>query len=287
VTESGFGADGRSALYPPGPAGGAPGSASTAWFSTLRTVLEQLGAQNRRAETRSEPDLTDTLDMSATVSLEGDAVGGRAGERRVLLDRLRARSPEAADVPADRLDELLATHRAQISSLADSFGLDRATLLTALGRGLVPGELDPVVASAVAAGVPELLGVIGSGSVAVERDGRGTTLIAAATVDAPTGPVRLTGEHWERRGLTDVWLCAVPADPDPLGTAQNLFERILPQIGVLRAHLRTSERRRLHIGIQAVAPDADPELVMGRLAGWRSAVGQLSAGFVQIIWEQA
>jgi hypothetical protein len=44
---------------------------------------------------------------------------------------------------------------------------------------------------------------------------------------------------------------------------------------------------RVHVGLQAIVPDADPDLILGRLEGWRSAVGQLSPGTVDIVWEQA
>jgi hypothetical protein len=312
-----------SALYP-------PGNAPTAWFGTLRTVLEQLGAE---AGPAPSADLAETLDaampdrdptagadLAETVVLDEateptDATDAtdpaepwrpapeseaahRAGIPRphqaaasaaaeALAERLRAVSPEAADVPPDLLRDLLAAHDHEIDSLTRAFGLDAPTLLVTLGRGLLPGELDPVAAAAVTAQVPELRGVISSGSVSVYRDDRNTTLIAATTVGDPTGPVRLTDDYWEQNGMTDVWLCAVAPGPAPITTARALFERILPQAGVLRAHLRTSERRRLHVGLQAVAADADPDLVMGRLEGWRSAVEQMESGLVDVVWEQA
>ena len=293
-----------SALYP-------PGNATAAWFSTLRTVLERLGAESAPPR----PDLAETMDAdlidAETVETESfhtevpdadlaetqvlDAPTGAPNAppsptlaaAEALAERLRAVSPEAADVPPDLLRDLLAEHEARISNLTHAFGLDAPTLLVTLGRGLLPGELDPVAAAATAAGVPDLRGVISSGSVSVYRDDRATTLIAATTVGAPTGPVRLTDAYWELNGMTDVWLCAVAPGPAPVATAQALFERVLPQSGVLRAHLRTSEQRRLHVGLQAVATDADPDLVMGRLEGWRSAVEQLESGLVDIVWEQA
>lgn len=246
-----------SALYP------GAGGRGVAWFRTLRAVLEQLEpAENGSAAADAEPE-------------PGPG----------LADRLRELSPEAAEVPHEALAELLAEHHFRIAGLCHAFGLDPAALLTALGRGQEPGELDPATAEAAAAGAAGLADLIASGSVTVRRDGRSTTLIAALTVGEARGPVRLAEAHWDRQGPADVWLCAVRPQGRPVDTGRALLERILPQIGVLRAHLRASGESSLHIGLTAVDPAADPDLVAARLEAWRAAVEQL--GPPAIVWEQA
>jgi hypothetical protein len=291
-----------SALYPAAEGRGA------AWFRTLRAVLERM----ERSESPAGPgaagsahaadaaDITDAADVADTAHAapsagsEPDAVweprGGAGTAPQTAPDpslpgRLRRLCPEAAEVPPDALDGLLAGHAGRIAELCRAFGLGAGPLLTALGRGLEPGELDASTAEAVADGAEGLGDLIASGSVTVRRDGRSTTLIAALTVGDTRGPVRLGGEPWERRGLTDVWLCAVRPQSRPVDTGRALLERILPQIGVLRAQLRAVGDRELHIGLHSVDPAADADLVAARLEAWRSAVEQL--GPPAIVWEQA
>ena len=273
-----------SALYP------AAESRGAAWFRTLRAVLERM----ERAESPAAPGHPGSAATDGSEGAESDAVwetvpepgaAPRTGLDPALPGRLRLLCLEAAEVPPDALDGLLAGHAGRVAELCNAFGLDAAPLLTALGRGLEPGELDPTTAGAAADGADGLGDLIASGSVTVRRDGRSTTLIAALTVGDARGPVRLAGEPWERRGLTDVWLCAVRPQGRPVDTGKALLERILPQIGVLRAQLRAVGDRELHIGLHSVDPAADADLVAARLEAWRSAVEQL--GPPAIVWEQA
>ena len=52
-----------------------------------------------------------------------------------------------------------------------------------------------------------------------------------------------------------MWLCAVPATDAPLNAAQAALERILPHVGVGRAHIRHHARRAL---ASRPAPTARP-----------------------------
>ena len=256
-----------SALYP------APSPAATAWHATLRATLARLAGQVR-----------DGLPIDV----------------ETVAAQLVSGSPEAAElgeVVAATLEEF----EAVISGLTEAFGLVPATLLIALGRGEEVGELDPVVAGALAE-VPEIRALTSSGTVTIEKDGLSTTLIAGTTVGAPVGPVRIP---WPDRD--DVWLCAVAGAGAPVVAARAALERILPQVGVGRAHLRTGWAERpgsgrsgsgpgssgngnatpLHAALLTIDPAADPDLVMARLEGWRAALEQLHRGAVAIRWEQS
>lgn len=263
-----------------GSRGGSRGEAS----ADARSDPQDGDRAHRHEASGPSPDPDSTPDPGPP-SAPGPAAAPGTASGPDLAARLRALGPEASEVPPDALDALLAAHAARIAGLAAAFGLDAATLLTALGRGHEPGELDPSTAEAAAAGAAELGGLIASGSVTVRRDGRSTTLIAALTVGDALGPVRLADPYWEDRGLPDVWLCAVRPQGRATDTSRALLERILPQIGVLRANLRAVGDRELHIGLHAVDPAADPELVVARLEAWRSAVEQVGAP--AIVWEQA
>jgi hypothetical protein len=212
-------------------------------------------------------DLAGTVPATAPVDVEA------------LAAHLKTEAPEAAELPGETLRAALRENAATISGLIAAFGLRPATVVIALGRGQPLGELDPVVAAALGE-VPEIDNLTSSGTVTIEKDGRSTTLVAATTVGPPLGPVRI---RWPDRD--DVWLCAVPA-ADPLVAAHAALARILPQAGVLRSAVRTAPAA-LHAALLAVDPAADPELVMGRLEGWRTAVEQLHRGAVAIHWEQA
>jgi len=273
-----------SALYP------TPSPAAMAWLVTLRTTLRKLGD-----EVRSAP----PIDVETVAA------------------QLKSELPEAAELGSG-LDAVLAEFEPTISGLTAAFGLRPATILIALGRGEPLGELDPVVAEAMGQ-VPELTPLTSSGTVTIAKDGRATTLIAATTIGPPTGPLRLA---WPDR--EDVWLCAVPAS-EPLATARAALARILPHVGVSRADIRegfrragpaggparpaeppgpaagnsenaseresqgsqTSTPRTLHAALRTIDPAADPDLVLARLEGWRTAVEQLHRGAVEIHWEQA
>lgn len=261
-----------SALYP------APSPAAATWLATLRTALASLADQVRAAP---------PIDVeSVAVQLESEA-------------------PEAAEL-GDTLLPTLEEFEPVISGLAAAFQMRSPAILIALGRGQEIGELDPVVAAA-SGRVPELRSLTSSGTVTIEKDGRSTTLVAATTVAAPTGPVRVA---WPDRD--DVWLCAVPAAAAPVLTARAALERILPHVGVSGARLRAgtvtdartdtrtdgasgpgagtgpeSPSTALHAALVAVDPTADPDLVMARLEGWRTALEQLHRGAVTIHWEQA
>jgi hypothetical protein len=239
-----------SALYP------APSPAATAWLSTLRAALAGLAGQVR---------LGPPIDVDSVAA------------------HLESESPEAAELGA-ALTATLDEFKATISGLTAAFGLFPSTLLIALGRGEEVGELDPVVASALGE-VAEIKALTSSGTVTIEKDGRSTTLVAATTVAAPAGPIRVA---WPDRD--DVWLCAVRAAPTPVLTARAALERILPHAGVQRARLgitATEPHAALHAALVTIDPTADPDLVMARLEGWRAALEQLHRGAVTIHWEQA
>jgi hypothetical protein len=280
-----------SALYP------APSPAATTWLATLRTTLARLA---------------DQVDQDLPIDAE------------TLATQLESQSPEAAEL-GDALTATLEEFEPVISGLTAAFGLVPSTLLIALGRGEEIGELDPVVAGALGE-VEEIRALTSSGTVTIEKDGRSTTLIAATTVGAPIGPVRIS---WPDRD--DVWLCAVTstntstntsrgtgasADAPVLATRAAL-KRILPHVGVSRAHLRSDPAGRtgdatpaahegsqdsphhnpdthpasrptaLHAALLSIDPTADPDLVMARLEGWRAALEQLHRGAVAIRWEQS
>lgn len=265
-----------SALYP------APSPAAVTWLTTLRAALASLGNQVPRASP------TDVETLAA--QLESD-------------------SPEAAEL-GDRLRAMLEEFGGVIGGLAAAFGLPPSTMLIALGRGEEIGEIDPIVAEKLAE-VADLRPLTSSGTVTIEKDGRSTTLIAATTVTAAVGPVRIP---WPDRD--DVWLCAVPAGTAPGAAAQGVqatqraqaaratqaaLERILPHIGVIRAHIRTTpatttapHRFRepddrpavLQVSLLMIDRTADPDLVMARLEGWRAALEQLHRGTVAILWRQ-
>lgn len=243
-----------SALYP------APSPAATAWHATLRATLASLADQVRH----TSPIDTETL----ATQLESD-------------------SPEAAEL-GEVLIATLVEFETVIGGLAAAFGVMPSTMLIALGRGEEIGEIDPVVAAGMGV-VAEVRALTSSGTVTIEKDGRSTTLIAATTVVPPTGPARIS---WPDRD--DVWLCAVPAAATPALTARAALERILPHVGVVRAHLSTlpaaqatASPTALHVALLAIDPTADPDLVMARLEGWRAAVEQLHRGAVAVHWEQA
>lgn len=247
-----------SALYP------APSPAATAWLTTARTTLASLADQVRQAP----PIVVETLAAA-----------------------LESESAEAAEL-GDALLSMVEEFQTVIGGLAAAFGLVPSTLVIALGRGEEIGEIDPVVAAALGE-VREIRAVTSSGTVTIEKDGRSTTLIAATTVAAPVGPVRVP---WPDRD--DVWLCAVSAAGAPVLAARAALERILPHVGVGRAHLRTAHAEHpahapqaaptaLHAALLTIDPTADPDLVMARLEGWRAALEQLHRGAVTVHWEQA
>lgn len=238
-----------SALYP------TPSPTATAWLSMLRTTLADLAGH------------ADRMPVTAP------------GEVENLAARVRTEAPEAAELSGRTLEAVLRRYEPVVNGLAAAFGLRPATVVIALGRGQPLGELDPLVAAAMGR-VPEISTLTSSGTVTIEKDGRSTTLIAATTVGPPVGPVRVP---WPDRD--DVWLCAVPA-AGPLVAARAALARILPQAGVLRSAVRTAPAA-LHAALLAVEPAADPELVMARLEGWRTALEQLHRGAVAIHWEQA
>jgi hypothetical protein len=268
-----------SALYP------APSPAATTWLATLRTALASLADQVL---------VVPRIDMES------------------VAFHLESESPEAAEL-GDALLPTLDEFEPTISGLAVAFRMWPSAILIALGRGQEIGEMDPVVAAA-SGRVAEIRSLTSSGTVTIEKDGRSTTLVAATTVAAPTGPVRVA---WPDRD--DVWLCAVPAAAAPVLTARASLERILPHVGVSRARLRTgggtgtgsgdftrpgtgsgtatdagtptdgrhTAPTALHAALMAIDPAADPDLVMARLEGWRTALEQLHRGAVTIHWEQA
>ena len=247
-----------SALYP------APSPAATAWLATLRSTLTSLADQVR---------------LGPPVDVE------------ILAASMESDSPEAAEL-GDALTATLTEFAPVISGLTEAFGLLPSTLLIALGRGAEIGELDPVVAPLVGE-VADIRSLTSSGTVTIARDGRSTTLIAATTVGSATGPVRI---DWPDRD--DVWLCAVPAAASPALTAQAALERILPHVGVVRAHLRalpallvpsalpSGHVATLQAALLRIDPAADPDLVMARLEGWRTALEQLHRGAVAVHWKQ-
>ncbi|GAA2044964.1 hypothetical protein GCM10009839_55960 [Catenulispora yoronensis] len=240
-----------SALYP------TPSPPATAWLATLRATL---------------------------ANLVGQVPGGPPVDPESLAAHVESAAPEAAEVGAEVLAETLREYGSTISGLTAAFGLRPAAIVVALGRGEELGELDPVVAQALDQ-VPELAALTSSGTVVIAKDGRATTLIAATTVGPALGPLRL---DWPDRD--DVWLCAVPSGAGPLAAARAALARILPQAGVPRSELRAvpdTHPQTLHVALRTVDPAADPELVMARLEGWRTAVEQLHRGDVAIHWEQA
>ncbi|NUR58910.1 MAG: hypothetical protein HOV87_09565 [Catenulispora sp.] len=241
-----------SALYP------TPSPTATAWLSRLRGTLATLD---------DLPDLADKVPATGTVDVE------------TLAAQLKAEAPEASELPGETLEAALRQYEAAINGLTSAFGLRPATVVIALGRGQPLGELDPLVAAAMGQ-VAEINTLTSSGTVTIEKAGRSTTLIAATTVGPPVGPLRVP---WPDRD--DVWLCAVPA-ADPLRSAHEALARILPQTGVLRSAVRAAPAA-LHAALLTVDPAADPELVMARLEGWRTALEQLHRGAVTIHWEQA
>ncbi|NUR28723.1 MAG: hypothetical protein HOV83_23265 [Catenulispora sp.] len=236
-----------SALYP------TPSPTATAWLATLRATLAELG---------------------------GEVPAAAGIDEETLVAQLEAEAPEAAELGAE-LGATIREFRRIIRGLTAAFGIRPATVVIALGRGQALGELDPVVAQAIGQ-VPELAPLTSSGTVTIEKDGRATTLIAGTTVGPPVGPVRV---RWPDR--EDVWLCAVPA-AEPFSAARAALERILPHVGVPRARISAgSPAHTLHAALLTVDPAADPDLVMARLEGWRTAVEQLHRGAVAIHWEQA
>lgn len=289
----------RSALYPT--ERGAPARpAPAAWFSTLRTVLERTATDGGPGTAARLPGDGDAAAAEAGPPAPPDASGAApANGSPDLADRLARLAPEAADVPPELLREVLERNAANIAGLVRAFQLPDDALLTALGRGWLPDGrgVDPVVRDAQPA-VPELSGIVASGCVTVSRDGLSTTLIAAMSVTEPVGPVKLTSPYWAQNGMHDVWLCTVALYPDEMGLSCALLERILPQAGVVSAHLTPSRPpapgpadgggpRSLTVAISQVATDRDTDVVLGRLEGWRSAVEQLGDGRVTIAWERA
>lgn len=238
-----------SALYP------SPSPAATAWLATLRVALASLA---------DRVPIVPPVDVISVVY------------------ELEMETPEAAEL-GDALETTIHEFEPVISGLVATFRIWAPTILTALGRGQEIGELDPVVAGARHQD-GALRKLTSSGTVTIEKDGRSTTLIAGTTVAPPTGPVRLA---WPDRD--DVWLCAVPAAANPVLTARAALERILPHVGVVRAHLSTPDPRSgtLRAALLGIDPTADPDLVMARLEGWRTALEQLHRGAVAIRWEQA
>jgi hypothetical protein len=240
-----------SALY------SAPSPTAVAWLATLRTALASLADQ---------VPLVPPIDIDA------------------VAHQLESESPEAAEL-GDGLIATLDEFEPIIGGLTVAFAMWPSTILIALGRGEEIGELDPVVAAVSRVETAEIRPLTSSGTVTIEKDGRSTTLIAATTVAAPVGPVRI---RWPDRD--DVWLCAVPAAADPVRTARAALERILPHVGVSRAYLRTAPGDRpaaLHAALLTIDRTADPDLVMARLEGWRAALEQLHRGAVAVYWEQA
>jgi hypothetical protein len=234
-----------SALYP------APSPAATAWLATLRTTLARLADQ----------------------VAEGPPI-----DAETLAASLESESPEAAEL-GDALVVMLEEFESVVGGLAVAFALVPSTMLIALGRGEEIGEIDPIVAAKLSE-VRELRALTSSGTVTIEKDGASTTLIAATTVATPIGPIRIP---WPDRD--DVWLCAVPATDRPERAAQAALERILPHVGVVRAHI---DRRPavLRVALLSVDRAADIDLVMARLEGWRAALEQLHRGAVAIVWGQ-
>jgi hypothetical protein len=248
-----------SALYP------AASPAATAWLATLRTILARLADQ---------------------------VTQGPPIEVETLAAALESESPEAAELN-DALVAMLEEFESVVGSLAVAFGLVPSTMLIALGRGEEIGEIDPIVAAAQGT-VAEIKALTSSGTVTIEKDGAATTLIAATTVATPIGPVRIP---WPDRD--DVWLCAVTATGNPASAAEAALERVLPHVGVVRAHIRTTPAPRrqrpgdrdhrpavLRVALLSVDRAADTDLVMARLEGWRAALEQLHRGSVAIVWGQ-
>jgi hypothetical protein len=207
-----------------------------------------------------------------------------------LAASLESEAPEAAEL-GDALAVMLEEFESVVATLAAAFGLVPSTMLIALGRGEEIGEIDPIVAAKLSE-VRELRTLTSSGTVTIEKDGASTTLIAATTVAAPIGPVRI---DWPDRD--DVWLCAVPATDNPSSAAQAALGRVLPHVGVVRAHIRTMPAPRwqppgahrpavLQVALLSVDRAADIDLVMARLEGWRAALEQLHRGSVAILWRQ-
>lgn len=234
-----------SALYP------APSPAATAWLATLSTTLARLA---------------------------GRVAQGPPIDVETLAASLESESPEAAEL-GGALVLMLEEFESVVGGLAVAFGLAPSTMLIALGRGEEIGEIDPVVA-AKSAEVPEIKALTSSGTVTIQKDGASTTLIAATTVAAPVGPVRIP---WPDRD--DVWLCAVPAAGTAENAAQAALQRILPHVGVVRAHIDPRPAA-LHVALLSVDRAADIDLVMARLEGWRAALEQLHRGSVAILWRQ-
>lgn len=239
-----------SALYP------APSPAATAWLATLRTTLANVA--NVANQVQAQP--ARPIDVEAVAA---------------ALESESAEAAELGEVITATLEEFEAT----ISSLIGAFGLVPSTMLIALGRGEEIGEIDPIVAAKLTE-VHEVKALTSSGTVTIEKDGASTTLIAATTVAAPIGPLRIP---WPDRD--DVWLCAVPATGTPENAARAALERILPHVGVVRAHIDPRPAV-LHVALLSVDRAADIDLVMARLEGWRAALEQLHRGSVAIVWGQ-
>lgn len=236
-----------SALYP------APSPAATAWLATLRTTLANVA---NRVQAQPAPPI-DVETLAAALESESTE-GAELGEALVAT-----------------LEEFEAT----IRSLTGAFGVVPSTMLIALGRGEEIGEIDPIVAARLGE-VPDIRALTSSGTVTIEKDGTATTLIAATTVGPSVGPLRIP---WPDRD--DVWLCAVPATGTPESATQAALKRILPHVGVVRAHI-DHRPGVLRVALLMVDRAADIDLVMARLEGWRAALEQLHRGSVAILWRQ-
>ncbi|MGH3156121.1 MAG: hypothetical protein ACRDNF_06045 [Streptosporangiaceae bacterium] len=204
-----------------------------------------------------------------------------------LVDRLRSSALETWEVPERQLADLLSQHRPEIARLSVMFGLEPGLLLAALGRGWLPGGpgLDQEVAG-IWPGLPRLRGLVSSGSAAVERGGLRTVLIAATDIRGEFGPTRLDGAtRWEN---ADVWLCSVSPRSDFTIVVRDLLERCLPHAGVnlfelaIHRHPATVRAR-----LQEIDSDIDPELVLVRLDGWRTALSALTRNNVNVVWNSS
>ncbi|GAA0413126.1 hypothetical protein Acor_11340 [Acrocarpospora corrugata] len=240
----------ESALYPGRPGG----ELSAGWWHTLSRTLHRVRESGYPGAPAPDP-----------------------ADPARLLGRMTGTSAEAADVPAAELGTLLAEFAPQIASLAADFGVEAAPLLVAFGRGWLPGGPD-VEETIAAPALPRFNGVVATGSVTVRRAGRQTLLIAATDVLGASGPVRIDPEPW---AVDDAWLCTVAPSHDRLLVAEHLLAAILPQAGVA-SHLVSARPEEIEVTLESVAGEADPDLVLGRLEGWRSAIERLC--HVQITW---
>jgi hypothetical protein len=289
-----------SALYP------TPSPTAAAWLATLRATLAEVGG-----EVPAGPAL-DVESLAAHLQTE-------APEAAELGVELEAALREFAPV----ISGLSAAFGIRPATIAVALGrgqpLGELDPVVAQAIGRVP-ELAPLTSSgtvtiakdgrattliaATTVGPPV-------GPVRVpwpDREDRGAG--APSSHGSTSGQDQQDQQNrQDRQDRDDVWLCAVPA-AEPLDAARAALARILPHVGVPRADVREGPRtgplsapdgpagaspraghavpaRTLHAALLTVDPAADPDLVMARLEGWRTAVEQLHRGAVAIHWEQA